>query len=110
MEEHLTLMSEPGSNYLGHVSVSQGTSECITKAIWDFFEDKDCFTDSIQAIGCDGTAVNTGTKGGIIRLLKTNLDRPLHWFICQLHANELPLRHLIKTLDGKTTGSRILEK
>ena len=104
MEEHITLMSEPGSNYLEHVSVSQGTSECITKAIWDFFEDKDCFTDSIQAIGCDGTAVNTGAKGGIIRLLETKLDRPLHWFICQLHANELPLRHLIKTLDGKTTG------
>ena len=106
MEEHITLMSEPGSNYLGHVSVSQGTSECITKAIWDFFEDKDCFTDSIQAIGCDGTAVNTKTKGGIIRLLETKLGRPLHWFICQLHANELPLRHLIKTLDGKTTGPR----
>ena len=106
MEEHITLLSEPESNYLGHVSVSQGTSECITKAIWDFFEDKDCFTDSIQAIGCDGTAVNTGTKGGIIRLLETKLGRPLHWFICQLHANELPLRHLIKTLDGKTTGPR----
>ena len=41
MKEHITLMSEPGSNYLGHVSVSQGTSECITKAIWDFFENKD---------------------------------------------------------------------
>ena len=88
MEEHITLMSEPGSNYLGHVS--QGTSECIIKAIWDFFEDKDCFIDSNQAIGCDGTAVNTGTKGGIIRLLETKLGRPLHWFICQLHANGLP--------------------
>jgi len=28
----------------------------------------------------------------------------LHWFIYQLHANELPLRHLIKTLDSKSTG------
>ena len=28
----------------------------------------------------------------------------MHWFICLLHANELPLGHLIKTLDGKTTG------
>ena len=33
MKEDITLMSEPGSNYLGHVSVSQSTSECITKAI-----------------------------------------------------------------------------
>ena len=58
----------------------------------------------MQAIGCDGTAVNTGTNGGIVRLLETKLGRSLHWFICQLHANEWPLRHLIKTLDGKTTG------
>ena len=58
----------------------------------------------MQATGCEGTAVNTGTNGGIVRLLEIKLGRPLHWFICQLHANELPLRHLIKTLDGKTTG------
>ena len=32
------------------------------------------------------------------------LNRPIHRFICQLHANELPLRHLIENLDGKTSG------
>ena len=104
IEEHVTLIAEPVSNYPGHVSVTQGTSKCITKAIWNFFENKECSTDSMQAIGCDGTAVNTDTNGGIVRLLEAKLGRPLHWFICQLHANELPLRHLIKTLDGKTTG------
>ena len=66
IEEHVTLIAEPWSNYLGHVSVTQGTSKCITKAIWDLFEDKECSTDSMQAIGCDGTAVNTGTNGGIV--------------------------------------------
>lgn len=30
----------------------------------------------------------------------------LHWFICQLHSNELPLRHLFKFLDGDTSGPR----
>ena len=34
------------------------------------------------------------------------LERPLHWFICMLHANELPLRHLFSNLDGKTSGPR----
>ena len=29
----------------------------------------------------------------------------MHWFIYQLHANKLPLRRFLKTLDGKTTGS-----
>ena len=28
----------------------------------------------------------------------------MHWFICQLYANDLPFRQLVKTLDGKTTG------
>lgn len=32
------------------------------------------------------------------------LNRSIHHFICQLHANELPLRHLMERLDGKTSG------
>ena len=31
---------------------------------------------------------------------------PVHWFICQLHGNELNLRSLVTTLDGTTTGPR----
>ena len=33
IEEHVTLIAEPGSNYLGHVSVTQCTFKCITKEI-----------------------------------------------------------------------------
>ena len=32
----------------------------------------------------------------------------MHWLICQLHANELPLRHLLQNLDGKTKGPSTL--
>jgi len=62
--------------------------------------------DKLVAIGCDGTNVNTGRNGGTIRLLEEELGRPLQWFICQLHANELPLRHLLVHLDGVTSGPR----
>lgn len=62
--------------------------------------------DSLVAIGCDGTNVNTGTKNGIIKRIEDSIERPLHWFICMLHANELPLRHLFSSLDGKTSGPR----
>ena len=34
------------------------------------------------------------------------LNKPVHRFICQLHANELPLCHLFQTLNGKTTGPK----
>ena len=50
--------------------------------------------------------VNTGHKGGIIRGLEELLNRPLQRAICQLHANELPLRHLFQHLDGVTTGPK----
>jgi hypothetical protein len=62
--------------------------------------------DKLVAIGCDGTNVNTGRTGGVIRLLEDELQRPLQWLICQLHFNELPLRHLLLHLDGVTSGPR----
>ncbi|GBM74825.1 hypothetical protein AVEN_254950-1 [Araneus ventricosus] len=36
------------------------------------------------------------------------LNRLLQWFVCQLHANELPLRHLFVHVGGTTTGPRSL--
>ncbi|GBO46790.1 hypothetical protein AVEN_67508-1 [Araneus ventricosus] len=36
------------------------------------------------------------------------LNRPLHWSVCQLHSNELPLRHLFAHVDETTTGPRRL--
>lgn len=32
------------------------------------------------------------------------MEKPLQWFICLLHANELPFRHLFIHLDGATSG------
>ncbi|GBL81043.1 hypothetical protein AVEN_12343-1 [Araneus ventricosus] len=34
------------------------------------------------------------------------LNRPLQWFVYQLHANELLLRHLSAHVDGIETGPR----
>ena len=58
----------------------------------------------LRAIGCDGTNVNTGTINGVIVGLEKTLKSSLQWIGCQLHANELPLRHLMQKLDGKTNG------
>ena len=106
-EEHITLVREPGSQYLGHIAVNRGSAKAISDGISQALQVNNHIQDnSIIAVGCDGTAVNTGPKGGAIRLLELNLDKPLHWFVCQLHANELPLRHLLDKLDGKTGGPR----
>ena len=53
-----------------------------------------------MAIGCDETNANTGAQGRVIALLEMQLGRHLQWFVCLLHANEQPLKHLIPKLDG----------
>lgn len=60
---------------------------------------------SLMAIGGDSTNSNTGCVGGSIHWVEVKLERKLNWLVCALHTNELPLRHLITTLDGKTLPS-----
>lgn len=103
-EEHISMISEPNSEYIGHLSIESGKAANIQKNIVGFMEEKYKYDSSLVAIGCDGTAVNTGHKNGVIALLEKHLKRPLQWFVCLLHANELPLRHLFLSLDGTTTG------
>lgn len=103
-EEHISLISEPGGNYIGHVSCERGDAETITKNILSYLKDSDISLNDLEAIGCDGTNTNTGVKKGIIRRFELELNRPLQWIICLLHINELPLRHLIIELDGKASG------
>uniref|UniRef100_A0A6P7FUP9 Uncharacterized protein LOC114334346 n=1 Tax=Diabrotica virgifera virgifera TaxID=50390 RepID=A0A6P7FUP9_DIAVI len=105
IEEHIVLVSEPGSKYIGHLTPASGNSQSIKKSILEFLE-HNFDVSNLQAIGCDGTAVNTGNKNGIISQLELSLNRSLQWFVCPLHANELPLRHLLQHLDGKTTGPK----
>lgn len=105
-EEHYSLLQEPGSSYLGHVTPKSGTAKDIKSSITDFLSLNKIAVDKVVAVGCDGTNVNTGKNGGVIRLLELGLQKPLQWLVCQLHCNELPLRHLLQHLDGPTSGPR----
>ena len=49
------------------------------------------------------TATNTGWKNGVICNPELKIFRPSHWFICLLHFNELPFRHLFESVDDDTT-------
>lgn len=106
VEEHVSLVQEPGSNYIGHITPGSGSASSIQTAIVSFLQTNNIDIQHLLAVGCDGTAVNTGKKGGVIRLLEEHIKRPLQYFVCLLHANELPLRHLFEHIDGKTSGPR----
>lgn len=105
-EEHYSIIQEPGSIYVGHVSPTTGTSKDIASALLDFLKESNFLLDELDVIGCDGTVTNTGWKTGVIRTIEEEIKRPLQWLICLLHLNELPFRHLFQTLDGETTGPK----
>ena len=102
-EEHVVVLSEPGSEYLGHFSPQSGRAADLFRELHAVALQ---FGADVKVLGCDGTAVNTGTRGGVCRLFELFTGQSVHWFICQLHANELNLRGLFQSLDGATTGPR----
>ena len=94
------MVSEPESRYVDHVTPGSGKAKEIASEILDLLRKKSVDTKQILAIGCDSTAVNTGINGGVVRLLDKPFKNPIYWFVCLLHMNELPLRHLFSSLDG----------
>jgi len=104
-EEHITILSEPHSQFIGHITPNKGDAQTISTALINFLILCDNFNvNELNSIGCDGTAVNTGASGGVITLLEKHFEKSLQWIICLLHANELPLRHILRNLDGSTRG------
>lgn len=107
-EDHYSLVSEPGGLFLGYVTVKKGKAKEKSKLLISFLKQRDMLND-LMALGSDGENNNVGSSGGgINHHIETILKRPLHWFICLLHANELPLKNLILKLDGGTTSARTL--
>lgn len=108
-ESHLVVVREPHSSLLGYVNLDGKGESAKAKrdALIEFFETKGLSLDELFGICSDGEVTNTGTSGGILRLFEEHLNRPIHWFICLLHFNELPFRHLYDALEKSvTTGPR----
>lgn len=104
LQEHITLVKEVGSSYLTHVSPEKSTAVAVSDCIYEKLTEMGVSFENLKAVGSDGTVVNTGPTGGIITLLEKKLEKPLQWFICLLHFNELPFRHLIEKLFKPAAG------
>ncbi|GBM97075.1 hypothetical protein AVEN_134364-1 [Araneus ventricosus] len=107
-EEHYSLIQEPDSMYIGHVSPPSGSSENIASPIISYLNGRGLSLKNLVVIGCDGTGVNTGWKKGVIRRIEKSVGRPLQWAICRLHFNDLQSRQLFQHLDGNTSGPKSL--
>ena len=106
-EEHVTVTEEPGGRYLWHFVPDdpvypEKPALKVAQALYDLVSYDSL--ESLQVLQGDSTAINTGWKAGTHALLEKMLGRKLFWSICMLHTNELPLRHLITTMDGPTSS------
>ena len=90
LEEHYTVVGEPGSYYLTHFSPEDGKGRTIAQKLFDSFSGTE-LEGKLAIVGTDGTASMTGKHNGCIRNLEELLHRPLQWVVCLLHTNELPL-------------------
>lgn len=103
-EEHVTMVKEPGSMFIGYVTPARGDANAITSAMKDFLAKEEYSLHNLLAILCDGTGVNTGNKGGVILQFERLLERPLQWLVCLFHFNELPFRALVISITGSPKG------
>ena len=109
-EEHMAVTEEPSGRYLTHfVPETPDSSEKpalkVAQGLLHILEQHNS-TQTIQLLGGDSTSMNTGWKGGSHALLERLLGRRLFWAICNLHTNELPLRHLIVAFDEPTSSDK----
>ena len=100
LEDHYTLIGEPGEYYLTHFSPEDDKGRTIAQ-IFNTIVDTELHN-KLAVVGTDGTASMTGKYNGCIRSLEKLLNKPLQWVICLLHTNELPLRHVFTMLDDTT--------
>ena len=109
-EEHEAVTEEPSGKYLAHFVPENPTGRekpalKVAQGLLSILEQHKS-TDSLMFLAGDSTNMNTGWKGGTHALLEELLGRRLYWGICTLHTNELPLRHLITSLDGPTSSDK----
>ncbi|GBN92320.1 hypothetical protein AVEN_52992-1 [Araneus ventricosus] len=74
--EHSSLIQEPDSVHIGHITPTSGSPEDIVTSIISYLSDRGISLEKLVVIGCDGTAINTGWKN------EPNVFRRIHLVIC----------------------------
>ncbi|KAF2903602.1 hypothetical protein ILUMI_02585 [Ignelater luminosus] len=76
MEDHYILLKEPGNSCIGYVTCETGAADNIRRSILQYLKEINDIS-ALLAVDCDGTVVNTGSKGEMIHLLEIGPKRNL---------------------------------
>ena len=109
-ETHVSVTEEPLGTYLTHFVPEtpvhpEKPALKVAQALYEILEENDSL-ESLMVLQGDSTNENTGWRGGTHTHLEKLLGRKLYWAICNLHSNELSLRHLVIKMDGQTTSDK----
>ncbi|GBM82313.1 hypothetical protein AVEN_193558-1 [Araneus ventricosus] len=78
IEEHISLVKEPGSEYIGHVSVNFGREQIIGNHIYSYFLScVDNHIDVIKLVATEHLSTQVSKEVFIIRNMEVILNRPL---------------------------------
>ena len=106
IQDHYPVVSEPGGEYVTHVTPTEGTGHCLSQELAAVIRERAI---KAKVIGTDGCPVNIGIHNGAIRLLEVEIGGTLQWVICGLHLNELLWWHILSDTDGVTSGPERLK-
>ena len=84
MQEHCSIIQEPRSVYVGHITSSSGSAnKNIANNIIYNLTDGVLFLNELDVLGCNGTVTvtNTGCRTGVIHLIEQQIKRPLQWVV-----------------------------
>ena len=96
IEEHVSLVSEPGAEYIGHLTPNAKDAKTQANEIYQFFV-ANGIDKTLRYIGGDSTNVNVGASGGIMHYLYRVSPSDCHVKNRHISASE-PLE---KLYDGK---------
>ncbi|GBM69452.1 hypothetical protein AVEN_140893-1 [Araneus ventricosus] len=86
------------------VTPASRTGSDTTKCILKYLEDNDVDVNELESMVLKVQQQTHNGKNGVIQNIELKIQRPLQWFICLLHFNELPVNHLNEYLDREATG------
>ena len=80
LEDHYTMVGQPGEYYLSHFSTEDGKERTIAQEIFNTIANTELQVhDKLTVVGTDGTAAMTGKFNGCIRKLEELLNKPLQY-------------------------------
>ena len=99
---------EPQCGYLAHFTPEPAIhpdkpAKKVAEGLYSILQQAGA-TETSDTLEGDSYNGNTGWRGGSNAHLERMLGHKCHWCVCASHTNELPLRHLIEKVDGKTNS------